>query len=215
MTPDETVVLARYVKALCPQQKFDEFTPDAWHDVLSNYDLADARAASATVARAQPFVAPSEIVTEIVRARAERLDNFQYEGDPDETPREYLTRYRALLAATAAGHIPTPTHPPALTGGPHSTVTAALTGIGQTVPDEKPRPKPVFGPLGINCPKCGAPIGRPCTSSFRNRAMATPHPVRRRVAAGEPATTETPDEIERRRAQSAAALARMTGATHE
>ena len=51
MTPEEVVVLARYVRALCPQQKFDEYTPDAWHDLLGDLSLADCRQAAETLAR--------------------------------------------------------------------------------------------------------------------------------------------------------------------
>ena len=50
MTPDETVALARYVRALCPAQRFDEYTPDAWHDLLHRYTRDEARAAAAAVA---------------------------------------------------------------------------------------------------------------------------------------------------------------------
>ena len=74
MTPRETVILVRYVKALCPQQAIDEFTPDAWHDVLGDYDLADARAACVAVASRQPFVAPAEIIAEVRRARNRTLE---------------------------------------------------------------------------------------------------------------------------------------------
>jgi len=73
MTPRETVILARYVKALCPQQAIDEFTPDAWHDLLGDYSLDEARAAAATVARRQPFVAPAEMIAECDRERRAAL----------------------------------------------------------------------------------------------------------------------------------------------
>ena len=36
MTPQETLLLTRYVKACCPQQAMDDFTPDAWHDLLGD-----------------------------------------------------------------------------------------------------------------------------------------------------------------------------------
>lgn len=65
MTPTEMVMLTRYIKALCPQQQIDEYTADAWHDVLGHLDLADARHAAVAVARRQPFIAPSEIIGEV------------------------------------------------------------------------------------------------------------------------------------------------------
>jgi hypothetical protein len=69
MTPEETVLLTRYVKACCPQQAIDRYTPDAWHDLLGEFDAAECRAAAAAVARRQPFVAPSEIIAEVERER--------------------------------------------------------------------------------------------------------------------------------------------------
>src|ERR1700734_4510496 len=56
MTPKETVLLVAYVNACCPQQAMDEYTPDAWHDLLGDLDLAGCRQAVVTVAKRQPFV---------------------------------------------------------------------------------------------------------------------------------------------------------------
>ena len=77
MTPTETVLLTEYVRACCPQQAIGEYTPDAWHDLLGDLDLADCRAAAAAVARRQPFVAPSEIRAEVGRAQAGGLPHSQ------------------------------------------------------------------------------------------------------------------------------------------
>lgn len=73
MTPTETTLLCRYVKACCPQQAVDDFTPDAWHDLLGDLPLDDCRAAVVAVARRQPFVAPAEIREEVRRIRSERI----------------------------------------------------------------------------------------------------------------------------------------------
>ena len=73
MTPSETVTLARYVRACCPQQRMDEFTPDVWHDLLGDLSLAACREAVVNVAKRQPFVAPAEIRAEVRRIRDERL----------------------------------------------------------------------------------------------------------------------------------------------
>jgi hypothetical protein len=67
MTPRETLALTRFVKACCPQQEIDEYTPEAWHELLGDLSLAQCRVAVRTVARRQPFVAPSEIITEVAR----------------------------------------------------------------------------------------------------------------------------------------------------
>ena len=61
MTPTEVVILTRYVAAMCPAQKFDEYTPDAWFDVLADLQIEDARLAVAALAKHQTFVSPAEI----------------------------------------------------------------------------------------------------------------------------------------------------------
>lgn len=109
MTPDETVILARYVRALCPQQKFDEYTPDAWHDVLADYTLDEARTAAATVAGRQAFVAPGEIATE-VRKNRRALVSVDAEteppaADPNNVPL-YLRQVRTHRRNVATGAVP-------------------------------------------------------------------------------------------------------------
>jgi hypothetical protein len=98
VTPSETVVLTRYVKACCPQQAIDEYTPDAWHDLLGDLSAADCRQAVAAVARRQPFVAPAEIRAEVRRIRNDRLDRAVLPAPPPELT-DQPGRYRAALAA--------------------------------------------------------------------------------------------------------------------
>ncbi|AVH59937.1 MULTISPECIES: zinc finger domain-containing protein [Streptomyces] len=198
MTPDETVVLARYVRALCPGQKFDEYTPDAWHDVLGDFALADARAAAAAVARRQPFVSPAEIIGEIKRQRGDRADSFQGPGLPAEIPdadpddvRAYLAALRAQRTRAADGFELKPRK-----------MAELLAGVGREVPAEIAEVKRP-GPLGIECPNCSAAIGRPCrTPGGHERA---PHAAR--AGRTDPAGDQA--EMERRRAASARHLARL------
>lgn len=104
MTPTEAVLLTRYVEACCPQQKFDDYTPDAWFDVLRDLDLEDCKQAAAAVARRQPFVAPAEIHAEVKRIRSLRLKGFVYMPTPgDEDSEIYLASVRAQRAAVATG----------------------------------------------------------------------------------------------------------------
>lgn len=191
MTPQETVQLARYVKALCPQQRFDEYTPNAWHDLLGPYHLADARQAVAAVASRQAFVAPSEIITEIRRIRAARIDaaNFVYDGDPTESATESLTNRRELLRAAGDGQLgdrsttqALPTRRPLeLEAGPQGRLQAALNAIGANPPRQIPG---VANPLSVGCPKCRAKPGQPCTSGRpeKPRKHADPHPSRAELA---------------------------------
>lgn len=181
MNNREAVMLVRYVRALCPSQKIDEFTPDAWSDVLAGYELDDCRAACVALAARQPFIAPAEIITEVRKARRARLENFVYEPDGLETPEEYLDNYRRQIATVASGAVPAPTERPALTGGPHKSVEKHLAGIGQ-LPADEPRP-PRYGPLGVRCINCHAPIGRACR---------TPHGKERRPHTARLAEVGTP-----------------------
>lgn len=199
MNPSETVMLARYVKALCPQQKFDEFTPDAWHDVLGDFALVDARAAAAAVAKRQPFVSPAEIIGEIKRQRGERASDFQGPGLPAEIPdadpddvQAYLAALRGQRTRAADGVESKPRK-----------MAELLAGVGREIPPEAAAVKRP-GPLGTDCTNCGAAIGRPCRTPGGSERV--PH-VARTGEASDPAVEQA--EMERRRAASARHLARQ------
>lgn len=116
MNREETVKLTRYIKAVCPQQAIDDFTPNAWHDLLGDVAYPDALAAVQIITGRKPFVAPAEIRDEVRRIRTSRLEGFQYvpvEGDDDH--RIYLAAYRAQRTAVADGHREAA---PALPAGP-------------------------------------------------------------------------------------------------
>ena len=62
MIKTEAAALCRYLQACCPQQKFDQFTSDAWFDLLADVPFGLAKLAAQRVASRQPFVSPSEII---------------------------------------------------------------------------------------------------------------------------------------------------------
>jgi hypothetical protein len=190
----EAVVLVRYVRALCPSQKIDEFTPDAWFDLLAGYDLDDCRAACAQLAVRQPFIAPSEIIDEVRKARRDRLENFTYDPPPAERDPKYLDRLRGQLRAVASGAVPAPTEAPMLTGGPHDDVADRLAGIGRAIPEDGPGRRP--GSRGVECPTCSALIGRDCKTPGGSRRA--PH-VARSAAAGVPGVDAPLDPEQARR----------------
>lgn len=74
MTPTEAVALCRLVKACCPQQQVDEFTPNAWHGLLEDLRQEDCLTAVKALGRRQPFIAPAEIRDEVRRIRNDRLE---------------------------------------------------------------------------------------------------------------------------------------------
>lgn len=89
MNAQEAIRLCRYVRAACPAQAMDEFTPMTWADLLSDVRYEDAQEAVRDLAKMQPFIAPAEIRAGVRRIRARRLELY---GDPvpppDLTPRQ-------------------------------------------------------------------------------------------------------------------------------
>jgi hypothetical protein len=97
-------MLCRYVKALCPSQHFDEYTPDAWHDVLGRFTLDDCKRAAAGVAEEQPYVAPSDIKRVVQLVRDERIRSVALPeppselGDDEVAYRRWLGQQRRRIA---------------------------------------------------------------------------------------------------------------------
>ena len=73
MTPDETLHLCRIARGMCPQQAFDEYTPDAWHLLLKDVRAEDAMQGLIELARTSPFVSPAEIRQQVKRIRSKRI----------------------------------------------------------------------------------------------------------------------------------------------
>ncbi|MET9956671.1 hypothetical protein ABZ135_34705 [Streptomyces sp. NPDC006339] len=165
------------------------------------------------------WIQPHDVRSHRDIIRKERLENFVYEGDPNETGEQYLANYRRTMKAVASGRVAGPIDVPALEGSFHPNVLQRLQdefgfdSLGQPMPGDDKEVAAVRrpGPLSIECPvpACGAPIGRPCKSALRSRASKVIHPARRRAAAGEPVTRETPEEIEQRRRAALASLERI------
>jgi|SRR5687768_3650934 len=157
--------------------------------------------------------------------RSERVENFQYEPVGDEAPAEFIARYRGQLDAIASGRHPAPADRPALTGGPSREFVRELEARGwegnRTVPDtdEQALADTVrrAGPLGIECPTCGAALGRPCktpggtSKQPLGKPRPKPHSARIRAATGQPELTaeQQAAEEERIREASRRALARL------
>src|ERR1039458_7521799 len=119
MKPTETVLLTEYVKACCPPQTTcrAETAADAWHDLLGELELGDCRDAVVMIAKRQPFVAPSEIITEVRRIREERISRTP----PPAPPAELLddeAAYRDYLRRTARQAASAPEQRRAIGGTP-------------------------------------------------------------------------------------------------
>jgi hypothetical protein len=166
----------------------------AWHADLSAAGLTRTDAETALtvfyqeMASRQPQdryrVTAVDLIDIAKRTRRERVANLRYDGDPDETPQQYLTRLRARTAALADGRIGPDTGLRALgPGTPDPRLTRELATVGHDVPGDVPASsrRPVrVGPLTVECPACKAPLGRHCRSNGRPRTV--PHAARRRAA---------------------------------
>lgn len=195
----------------------------AWSADLSaaGLTLADAEAALTVfyqeMAARQPQdrfrVTAVDLIDIAKRARRERVANLRYDGDPDETPQQYLNRLRARTAALADGRIGPDTGLRALgPGSPDPRLMRELAAVGHDVPGDDPTStrRPVrVGPLTVPCPACKAPLGKHCRSDGRPRTVA--HAARRRAARdahGLP--REDDNQIAARKEAAAAYLNRLT-----
>lgn len=212
MTPDE----AQQLLAACAA--FDNRQPSviakrAWARALGKIPLDDdcfeavARYYGTPAKDGQRlWIQPADVIAHRRLVRAERLENFVYEPPPGEDDPDFIKRLRGQQYAVGSGTVAAPSQAPALTGGPAKQVGEFLKGVGREVPDEDDETAAVRrpGPLGRECPKCTAPIGRPCrTPGGKERAT---HPARTGQTT-DPAAEQA--EIESRKAASAAVLRRL------
>lgn len=104
MNAEEATTLCRAAKSVCPQQKFDEFTPDFWHPLLSDIEFEDAKRALIEVAKRQPFVSPAEIRAEVFRDRRQMIAGIDAVNPPwqlaDRQAEEqrWIANYRHAIA---------------------------------------------------------------------------------------------------------------------
>ncbi|NEC42212.1 hypothetical protein, partial [Streptomyces sp. SID8016] len=148
MTEEEAVQIAEYVAAACPAQKFGEYTPDVWGEILKPYAADEARTAVIAVARRQPWISPAEIVEEIKTRREERIElaHVVYNGNPLETGAQSAASRRALITAAADGLLPARTPaaalgtadrlalPPGEPGPYTNRIAAARAAVGKATP---------------------------------------------------------------------------------
>lgn len=135
MTPQECLTLGRAVAAICPAQKWDEFSPDVWLELLADLNYPDARQAVFALGKAKPFIAPCDIRIEVARLRRRRLEeNHVPEPPPGQTVPEYLEWLRDVKAEIADGHLVT--GPAPVVGGSWPSVaelTAAMPPAARAI----------------------------------------------------------------------------------
>jgi len=227
VNPSEAAELLKHCSA------FDNRKPSAaaavaWAAALNDVPFDnDAKAAVAIYYTTPPkdpdgklWILPHHVRTLRTKIRSARLENFQYEPIEGETAAEFIARLQGQIAAVASGRADPPTDRPALTGGPTRDVAAALEGFGRTVPDSDEQAVidsvRRAGPLGVECPACGAVLGRPCRTPGGGdkqplgKTRLKPHSARLRAAVGEPEVpaAQRAEEEQRRREASRQAVIR-------
>jgi len=208
----------------------------AWAAALQDVPLdQDAKAAVAAYYTTPPkdpdaklWILPHHVRTLRTKIRSARLENFQYEPLPDETPAEFLARYKGQVQAIASGRVAAPTGQLApRKGEPPRELMAGLADRGwegnRTVDGEGPAEELAdtvrrSGPLGVVCPveKCRAAIGKPCKAPGGSekqplgKPRLKPHSARVRAASGQPeqSADDRAAQEQRIRQMSARALAR-------
>lgn len=113
MNEAEIAKLLRFVHALCPAQKFDEYSPDAWELVLGDVPFDDAREALKKLGQQLRFIAPSDIAQEVRRVRNARAAQYTDYADtlPDADPDRPLDYIAALRAHNFRAASALPAHP--------------------------------------------------------------------------------------------------------
>jgi hypothetical protein len=209
MNPREAAELLGHCAAF-DNRKPSQGAAIAWsaalHDVPLDGDAKAAVASYYTTAPKDPdgklWILPHHVRTLRSKIRSARLENFQYEPIADETPAEFLARYKGQVQAIASGRVVGPSGQPALEGGPSREFMRELEARGwegnRTVDDDEHVVEAEVidsvrrsGPLGIECPACHAAIGKPCKAPGASekqpmgKPRLKPHTARLRAANGE------------------------------
>ncbi|MEH0657696.1 hypothetical protein QA860_08115 [Streptomyces stelliscabiei] len=226
MIKREAAILLGHAAAFDNRQP-SEAAAEAWAAALHDIPLdADAKAAVAAYYTTPPqnpnerlWILPHHIRTLRSKIRSKRLENFQYEPIGDESVGEFMARYRGQVQAIASGRAPAPVGRLAIEADPKRDreFVKELEARGwegnRTVPDtdEAAVVDSVrrAGPLGVQCPTCGAALGRPCKTPggsrkhVLGRPRPKPHSARLRAARGVPEPT-----VDQRAAEEQAVKAR-------
>lgn len=126
MNAAEVLQLCRLVKACCPSQVLDEFTPQAWTLILGSYPYEDAKAAVAEIVSAplEPgksrYIEPGHIIGGVKRIRAQRLEVTPVPPPPTEieSPADQIAWQRKAREQIANGTFVAPEEPKAIMSVP-------------------------------------------------------------------------------------------------
>ena len=107
MNRQEIIELGRKVAAICPAQRFNAETPDAWEALLGWVEFEDALSALFVLGQTEKFIAPSDIIRQVRLARRDRLRTHVVPApaDPDDAA-GYRAQVRQSTRAAAAPPVP-------------------------------------------------------------------------------------------------------------
>ena len=138
MNTADAAKLCRLVSCLCPGQRFDTFSAEAWALTLGNVDYEDAKQAVAELASLdlEPgkarYIEPGHIVAQVRRIRAKRLDEYGPIDPPSGIePAAYLRWLRETTRAIADGTAPAR---PVLPAGNPARSTALVASVMSALP---------------------------------------------------------------------------------
>lgn len=184
MNLTETAVLLNGI-ALYDNRDVDVELAQVWHAHLADVPFTDAAAAvRAHFDQSKDWIMPSDVKNLIRQQRANRLANtaLVYDGDPDETPAQYLANIRARIAAIAAGQ-PSAPLPQALGRRPVAELvagTADQAALPAPIAAAIERARPIE--LAVPCPVdgCRGAVGQRC--GWGRTRMSGFHPSREAAA---------------------------------
>ena len=152
MNRHDAIKLCQLVKACCPSQQFDEYTPDAWAVILGRYSFDDARQAVQDIVSAplelgrSRYVEPGHIVTGINKIREQRLKATGMPQPPAGlSPAEYDAWHKQTYQAITNGTYrpePLPELPPPDEGRVRRLIAEATPVIAETPEHTERRRQP-------------------------------------------------------------------------
>lgn len=107
----EVAKLFRMACTAFPAQRFDEYTPHLWEEILSDVPYEDARAALVWCAKNREWLNVKDLLGEVRRIRTKRInDNIDNlippaDLDPDNEP-EYRRWLAGAIKALGDGEVP-------------------------------------------------------------------------------------------------------------
>lgn len=184
MTPAEAAELLAHCAAF-DRRTIGEADARAWARALHDVPLDDdTRGAIADhYGHTDKWITAAQVREMRARIRTRRIDSAHpvYDGNPNETGKQFIANRQAQLTAAAEGALPVRTISQAVGAAPQPELLALLPSVVRPVDEDEPAPpyvppavrehlpsaRATLPALGVDCPneKCRAGVGRNCKSS--------------------------------------------------